>query len=280
MKIVSANPQFAAELSSVDAGTNSPATGQTILNLSSDGSFMSFKLIVQGIENVTQAHIQVASVPGGNGSPAVWLYPSAPPAVLIPGEFTGTLAESVFTSANFIGPLAGMTMEDVLTAIRENRAYVNVHTSQYPAGAIRGSISRVIEQPPVSAQLTGAPAGTNSEAIGRAVLRVNPDANSISYQLEVLDIENVTQVHIHVASVPFGNGSPAVWLYPSSPPSVLIPGKFRRILGEGSFTKANFVGPLAGMTINDLLTAIQENRAYVNVHTQQFPAGEIRGLLK
>jgi hypothetical protein len=42
----------------------------------------------------------------------------------------------------------------------------------------------------------------------------------------------------------------------------------------------NFVGPLAGKTIADLLTAIREDRAYVNVHTQQFPAGDIRGRLK
>ena len=35
----------------------------------------------------------------------------------------------------------------------------------------------------------------------------------------------------------------------------------------------------AGKTLEDLLTAIKENRAYVNVHTLPFPAGEIRGLL-
>jgi hypothetical protein len=40
------------------------------------------------------------------------------------------------------------------------------------------------------------------------------------------------------------------------------------------------VGPLAGKTLADLVTAIRENRAYVNVHTQQFPGGEIRGGLK
>jgi sugar phosphate isomerase/epimerase len=96
----------------------------------------------------------------------------------------------------------------------------------------------------------------------------------------VLDIENVTQAHIHVSDVPFGSGSPAVWLYPGAPPATLIPGKFRGILGEGSFDETNFVGPLAGKPFEDLLIAIQENRAYVNVHTQQFPAGEIRALLK
>jgi hypothetical protein len=31
------------------------------------------------------------------------------------------------------------------------------------------------------------------------------------------------------------------------------------------------------MTLEDLRTAILEGRAYVNVHTTTFPAGEIRG---
>jgi hypothetical protein len=96
----------------------------------------------------------------------------------------------------------------------------------------------------------------------------------------VLGIANVTQAHIHVAAAPGGTGSPAVWLYPAAPPTVLIPGEFRGVLGEGSFAQANFVGPLAGKTLNDLLTAIREDRAYVNIHTQQFPGGEIRGRLR
>jgi hypothetical protein len=61
---------------------------------------------------------------------------------------------------------------------------------------------------------------------------------------------------------------------------VTILGEFTGVLGTGDFTAANFVGPLAGMTLADLMTAIHENRAYVNVHTQQYPGGEIRGWLK
>jgi hypothetical protein len=68
------------------------------------------------------------------------LYPAAAPAVTIPGEFTGVLGEGVFTAANFVGPLAGKTLADLMTAIRENRAYVNVHTQQFPGGEIRGAL--------------------------------------------------------------------------------------------------------------------------------------------
>jgi hypothetical protein len=95
----------------------------------------------------------------------------------------------------------------------------------------------------------------------------------------VLDIENVTMAHIHISDTPGGNGPPAVWLYPSAPPASLIPGKFRGILAEGVFAESELVGPLAGMTLDDLILAVSENRAYVNVHTEQFGAGEIRGQL-
>jgi hypothetical protein len=131
---------FRAHLAAEDAGTQTRAQGQAVFQFNRDGSEVRFKLIVSNIENVTMAHIHVASAPGANGPPAVWLYPSAPPAQLIPGRFDGVLAQGKFTAAVLVGSLAGMTLEDLRTAIQEGRAYVNVHTSQYPAGEIRGQI--------------------------------------------------------------------------------------------------------------------------------------------
>jgi glucose/arabinose dehydrogenase len=132
----------------------------------------------------------------------------------------------------------------------------------------------------VTAVLTGAGAGTDSAATGLTILKPGPDENTLSYELKVQGIENVTQAHIHVATEPGGSGPPAVWLYPAAPPAAVIPGEFIGVLGAGEITAADFVGPLAGLTLADLLTAIEENRAYVNVHTQQFPAGEIRGQME
>jgi hypothetical protein len=119
---------------------DSRAQGQFILRVDKDGDSAYFKLIVANIQNVTMAHIHIAAVPGGDGPPAVWLYPSAPPAQLIPGRSSGVLAEGTITAANFVGPLAGQPFEALLTAIHEGRAYVNVHTTQYPPGEIRGTI--------------------------------------------------------------------------------------------------------------------------------------------
>jgi hypothetical protein len=122
---------------------DSRAVGEATFQLSKDGNSLSYKLYVAEIQNVTMAHIHIGPV-GQNGAPAVWLYPSAPPAVLIPGPAHGMIAQGTFTAADFIGPLAGMTMTDLIQDLQDGNAYVNVHTNQFPGGEIRGQISGVV----------------------------------------------------------------------------------------------------------------------------------------
>lgn len=131
---------FRAHLSEELSTVETLGQGQAIFQISKDGLSVSYRLIVANIDNISMAHIHVAAAPGANGPPAVWLYPSAQPPVLIPGYTQGTLATGLFTSANFVGPLAGMTMSALVTAIEEGRAYVNVHTTAYPGGEIRGTL--------------------------------------------------------------------------------------------------------------------------------------------
>jgi hypothetical protein len=113
------------------------ATGQAIFQLRSDG--LHYKLIVANIENVTMAHIHLAPA-GANGPVVAWLYPDGPPPELIPGRFDGVLAEGVITNNDLVGPLANKNLDDLLDAIRAGNTYVNVHTSQFPPGEIRGQI--------------------------------------------------------------------------------------------------------------------------------------------
>jgi hypothetical protein len=117
---------------------DSHATGQATFKLNDDGT-LSYKLIVANIENVTQSHIHVAPA-GSNGGITVWLYPDAPPARLIPGTSQGILAEGTITDAEVVGPLAGQGVARLLAEMRAGNTYVNVHTSQFPPGEIRGQI--------------------------------------------------------------------------------------------------------------------------------------------
>ena len=134
------------------SGENEPApvwteaTGQAIFQLNKAGTELSYKLIVDDIENVTMSHIHIAPE-GSNGPVAAWLYPASAPPMLISGLYSGILAEGIITQDKLGGPLAGMTIMDLVDQIYAGNAYVNVHTSQNPGGEIRGQISGNIPQP-------------------------------------------------------------------------------------------------------------------------------------
>ncbi len=115
------------------------ARGQAIFKLAKDGQTLEYKVNVANIENITMAHIHLGFA-GTNGPVVAWLYPPAPPMMLIEGRFDGILAAGTLSAASLVGPLAGMDLGALMDAIRNGEAYVNVHTLQYPPGEIRGQI--------------------------------------------------------------------------------------------------------------------------------------------
>lgn len=124
------------------------------------------------------------------------------------------------------------------------------------------------------------PTPNDSKGQGQATFHVSADGTEIRFKLMVANIENVTQAHIHCCAGSEATAGVVVWLYPSAPPSRLIPGRSQGVLGEGVITQASLVGSLAGQPLSVLLDRIASGLAYVNVHTLQFPPGEIRGQIK
>jgi hypothetical protein len=124
------------------------------------------------------------------------------------------------------------------------------------------------------------PEGTETRGQGQAIFRFSADGTELTYKLNVANIENVTQAHIHLAPAVGANGPVVLWLYPSGAPAVLIPGRSNGTLGEGTVTAANLVGLLAGMSLDDLKAKMDAGLTYVNVHTTANPAGEIRGVIR
>jgi hypothetical protein len=118
----------------------------------------------------------------------------------------------------------------------------------------------------------------NSRGTGFATFEMAPN-NTLRYYLFVDNIQNVQMAHIHIA--PAGqNGGVAIWLYPPAPPARLIAGAVSGAIGEGTIAVANFTGPLQGQQFSALINALNNGQAYVNVHTNQFPGGEIRGQIR
>ena len=135
------------------------------------------------------------------------------------------------------------------------------------------------------------PTPRDTHAQGQATLQVNEDGTAIQYKLNVANINNVTQAHIHLGPSN-GTGQIVVWLYPEDGTTPATPGGGRTQgrLAEGTITATDLVGPLAGQPLSTLISAIETGQAYVNVHTDDgqappnsgpgdFPGGEIRGQL-
>ena len=118
-----------------------------------------------------------------------------------------------------------------------------------------------------------------TDATGQAIFQLSKDGMKLHYKLNVANIKNVNMAHIHLA--PAGeNGPPVVWLYPSSGSPQLIWGRTQGTLEEGVITKDDLFGQLEGQNLWDLVELIKAGETYVNVHTEQHPAGEIRGQIK
>lgn len=122
----------------------------------------------------------------------------------------------------------------------------------------------------------------DTRARGVAVFHVSKDGKSLTYKLNVANIENVVGAHIHTGTE--GTNGPVVLpLYGAAAGGGAVQGT----ISEGVATEEDVVGPIAG-DFDALLEAMRSGDAYVNVHTNDgvappntgpgdFPPGEIRG---
>ncbi|MEX0987991.1 MAG: CHRD domain-containing protein [Bacteroidales bacterium] len=159
--------------------------------------------------------------------------------------------------------------------LNENAA-VDSQNSLLKAGHSGMSATAVMQN--FRAQLSGLNEvpSNDSRARGEAVFMYDAGMDAVSYKLIVANLENIRMAHIHAA--PAGvNGGVVAWLYPASPPPSLIEGATSGILAEGVITADQLVGSMAGMSISDLVDLMNSEEVYVNIHTNQFPGGEIRG---
>lgn len=209
-----------------------------------------FEIRVSGIMlPATGAHIHQGSA-GVAGSIVV---------TLIPPNASGVSAGCVSAS------------KEIVKAISKypGSYYVNVHTTDYPNGALRGQLAKGSELSDESSdifsvRLSGAneaPGPGDPDGTGKAIVAVLPDQNEVCFIIVVRGITlPATGAHIHQGAS--GIAGPVVV-------SLVPPG------GSGSSA-----GCVSGLS-HDLVTAIGANPGgyYVNVHTTDYPNGALRGQL-
>jgi hypothetical protein len=123
-----------------------------------------------------------------------------------------------------------------------------------------------------TATMTAAEDGaTNSNGSGSATVTYNMAANDFTYTLSWSNLTgDATMAHIH-------NGAPGVAgpvIVPFFMMSMPATGSMSGTLTQADVTPANGIN-----TIADVAAAIEAGNAYVNVHTAEYPGGEIRGQL-
>jgi CHRD domain len=144
--------------------------------------------------------------------------------------------------------------------------YVNVHTTDFPGGAVRGQL-RGTSADSLGTVFVRPLAGANErppadpDGSGTAVVRLRPDAGAVCYRLSVQNILlPAAGAHIHRGAA--GANGPIVV----------------------QFTAPGASGVSAGCTTGVAASLIQDIAAnpagfYVNVHTKEYPGGAIRAQL-
>ena len=122
------------------------------------------------------------------------------------------------------------------------------------------------EETPAPGLLTG--------AVGTALVSVDTVNEELAVTLSLFNIPTTTAAgHIHIA--PRGIAGPVVINFPiPAGRTGDLPLSFR--VGAAGFIARPEIGII---TITDAIQAIVGGNAYVNIHTSQYPGGEIRGQL-
>ena len=149
----------------------------------------------------------------------------------------------------------------------------------------------VLGQTRVTAVLSGyqeTPATINSAGSGEFAAHIAPDGSSIAYSLTYRNLTGVTQSHIHFGR-PATTGSIVLFLCTNlTPPAgVPMPQPCPATGGtiSGTLTTADVIASTtqsidsgaAGFA--EMIDAIRNHAAYVNVHTTGHASGEIRAAL-
>ena len=112
-----------------------------------------------------------------------------------------------------------------------------------------------------------------TDASGHAIVKISQDEETVQYVVIVENIENTRAAHFHKA--PAGvNGAVVIGIF-SGPK---IEGVFSDKVTSGKITTESF-GDDGTTKLAMFIQDIKDGNIYINVHTDRYPGGELRGQL-
>ena len=220
--------------------TASIGYGLAVLELKMDTGYMRVNVVAQGLTDaITGAHLHFG-LPGNTGGVAVDLVP--------------------FISGNTVtGKVDGADVAAVLDSLMAGQLYINLHTSTYPDGEIRG---QVVSDDGIAfhSVLTGdneIPPVT-TDGYGVAHVTVNPTFDTLSVHVVVDGLSGaISGAHFH-----FGDANEEGGVIVDLTDSV-DGFQINKTISVSSFSDSLFRNMLEG-------------NVYLNVHTTLNPDGEVR----
>lgn len=224
----------------------SPATGSATVVLDASQTTITADVTFSGLTaNATAAHIHTA--PAGTPGPVTFPFSGVP---IAPG---GCISEQSF----LITPAQ-------VADLQAGNMYVNVHSSTFPGGEVRGQLALA---PSGTTAYTAALDGsqevppTGSAGTGAATVLLSADQMTLTVDLSWSGLtSSATGAHVHNAAP--GVSGPIIF------PLTGVPAAQAGCVPEQSFA----ITPAQ-------VTELQGGRFYLNVHSEQFSGGEIRGQL-
>lgn len=220
------------EVPSVTTSTTGTAT------LTPGVNSVAYVITLNNATSVTAAHIHDGRA-GANGSVLSALFTGP-----VTGDVNGELVAGNITTL----PGGVASWADYLAKIRNGEAYVNVHTTAFPDGAIRSQTAMT----------------------GDATFVLDGDV--VTYTLRTFNASGVISAHIHSGNSATANGLARVTLYENAGGSALVNGTLK----SGTFDASN----VTGLTFTQLIEELRDGDAYVNVHTLTYTGGAIRGQIE
>ena len=112
---------------------------------------------------------------------------------------------------------------------------------------------------------------------GLASYLITEDSATLYYSLQVLDVSSpITAAHIHLGHAGQNGEVVANLCGAGTAPACASQGT----IATGTIAASSLVGSLAGHPLADLVLAMATGGTYTNVHTSNFPDGEIRGQIR